>query len=86
MVDAEAAAEGGSPRPAAVSTDEDDDADDDSSGWSEERRVAETLVAEMVEVWRAPIETLSKAGKAFEGLECLLGGGRNGTFDLKVGR
>lgn len=29
-------------------------------------------------------ETLSRAGKAFEGLEVLLGGGRSGTFDLQV--
>ncbi len=29
-------------------------------------------------------ETLSRAGKAFDGLEALLGGGRNGTFDLQV--
>ena len=29
-------------------------------------------------------ETLSRAGKAFEGLEDLLGGGRSGTFDLQA--
>ena len=29
-------------------------------------------------------ETLGRAGKAFDGLEALLGGGRNGTFDLQV--
>lgn len=29
-------------------------------------------------------ETLSRAGKAFDGLEDLLGGGRSGTFDLQV--
>jgi hypothetical protein len=29
-------------------------------------------------------ETLARAGKAFEGLEVLLGGGRSGTFDLQV--
>ena len=28
--------------------------------------------------------TLSKAGKAFEGLEALLGGARGGGFDLRV--
>ena len=30
-------------------------------------------------------ETLARAGKAFDGLEALLGGGRSGTFDLQVG-
>lgn len=28
--------------------------------------------------------TLGRAGKAFEGLEALLGGGRSGTFDLQA--
>ena len=32
--------------------------------------------------WRR--ETLARAGKAFEGLEALLGGGRSGTFDLQA--
>ena len=30
-------------------------------------------------------ETLARAGRAFEGLEALLGGGRSGTFDLGGG-
>lgn len=29
-------------------------------------------------------KTLGRAGKAFEGLEALLGGGRSGTFDLQA--
>ena len=35
-------------------------------------------------MWRAPIDTLGKAGRALEGMEALLGGGAGGTFDLKV--
>jgi hypothetical protein len=31
--------------------------------------------------WQAPLEALSKAGRAFEGLEALLGGA---GFDLSV--
>ena len=36
--------------------------------------------------WRQPVETLSRAGRAFAGMEALLGGGRDGTFDLGVWR
>ena len=42
--------------------------------------MAEDLVAAMMEAWRMPILTLSRAGRAFEGLEGLLGG----FFDLGV--
>ena len=35
-------------------------------------------------MWRAPIDTLSKAGRAMEGIEALLGGAAGGSFDLKV--
>ena len=35
----------------------------------------------MVELWEAPIQTLSRAGRAFEGLEALLGGE---NFDLQA--
>ncbi|KAK9866929.1 hypothetical protein WJX84_008862 [Apatococcus fuscideae] len=48
------------------------------AAWSPERRVAEDLVAAMIQAWQAPILTLSRAGRAFEGLEGLLGG----FFDL----
>ena len=61
-----------------------DEDDDESSSWSLETRTAEELGADMVAQWQAPIDALSKAGKAFEGLEALLGGGSGGTFDLKV--
>ena len=58
-----------------------EDEDDDAAGWSAAPRAAEGLGAAMAAQWGAPIDALSKAGKAFEGLEALLGGG---TFDLKV--
>ncbi len=50
------------------------------AAWSPDRRVAEDLVAAMIQAWQAPILTLSRAGRAFEGLEGLLGG----FFDLQV--
>ena len=70
----------------------DDDADDDAAAeaaaehatWSPERATAEALAGELQQQWEAPMATLSKAGKAFEGLEALLGGARGGGFDLKV--
>ena len=69
-------------------TDQQDEADeeeeDEKQTWSPELREAERLVAELIALWGPPIETLSRAGRAFDGLEFLLGGGRNGTFDLQV--
>lgn len=47
-------------------------------------RTAEKLVGELVDVWRGPIDTLSKAGRALEGIEALLGGASGGSFDLQV--
>lgn len=41
-------------------------------------------MAGLVDLWRAPIDTLSKAGRAMEGIEALLGGAAGGSFDLKV--
>lgn len=41
-------------------------------------------MGELIALWGPPIETLSRAGRAFDGLEFLLGGGRSGTFDLQV--
>ena len=50
-------------------------------------RAAEALVSAIVQQWGPPLETLSRAGKAFEGLEGLLGGGAGGAagFDLGSG-
>ena len=47
------------------STDEEEE-EDAHAEWTPERRVAEGLVAALVQQWRKPIDTLSKAGKAFE--------------------
>ena len=58
--------------------------EDPTAGWSLEQRTAEALAAELISVWGPPIQTLSRAGRAFGGLEALLGGGRAGTFDLQV--
>eukprot|EP00887_Chlorella_sp_A99_P000547 scaffold17.g547.t1 len=64
---------------AADSETEEEEEEDGRADWSIERRTAEELVAALVQQWRKPIDTLSKAGKAFEGLESLLGGA---GFDL----
>ena len=58
--------------------------EDPQAGWSLEQKTAEALAAELINVWGPPIQTLSRAGRAFGGLEALLGGGRSGTFDLQV--
>ena len=63
---------------------EDDEEEQQQQTWSPELREAERLVAELIALWGPPIETLSRAGRAFDGLEFLLGGGRGGTFDLQV--
>ena len=73
------------PSAAASPTEEDDDDDDGGRAmWSLERRTAEQLVEELVVQWQAPMDALANAGKAFEGLEALLGGASGGSFDLKV--
>ena len=54
------------------------------ASWSRERSIAEGLVGKLVQQWQGPISTLSRAGKAFEGLEALLGGAQGGAFDLEV--
>ena len=67
--------------------DEEDDQEDsaaDRASWSRERTIAEALVSKLVQQWQGPISTLSRAGKAFEGLEALLGGAQGGGFDLGV--
>mmetsp|Transcript_26101 Transcript_26101/g.57021 ORF Transcript_26101/g.57021 Transcript_26101/m.57021 type:complete len:697 (+) Transcript_26101:262-2352(+) len=46
-----------------------------------ERRLAMDLAKALYVQWQAPMDALSKAGKAFEGLEALLGGA-GGSFDL----
>ena len=69
--------------------DEEEDDQQDSAAerasWSRERTIAETLASKLVMQWQGPISTLSRAGKAFEGLEALLGGAQGGGFDLGVG-
>jgi hypothetical protein len=50
-----------------------------------DRRTAMALAKELYGTWQAPINALSKAGRAFAGLEALLGGARDGSnFDLQV--
>ena len=71
------------PEVVAVEEEEEDEEKEEDS-WSPERREAERLVAALLEQWGPPIQTLSRAGRAFEGLEALLGGARGGTFDLQV--
>ena len=73
-------------KPSAEAPTEKEDEDDEGgrAEWSLERRTAEELVEELVAVWQAPMDALANAGKAFEGLESLLGGASGGSFDLKV--
>ena len=72
----------------AMPDEEEDDQEDSAAeraSWSRERTIAETLASKLVLQWQGPISTLSRAGKAFEGLEALLGGAQGGSFDLGVG-
>ncbi|KAI7841137.1 hypothetical protein COHA_005107 [Chlorella ohadii] len=64
------------------SSDEDEEGEEERASWSLERQTAEALVAALVAQWQKPIDTLGKAGRAFDGLESLLGGARGGSFDL----
>eukprot|EP00884_Botryococcus_braunii_P013814 jgi/Botrbrau1/22433/Bobra.0091s0035.1 len=66
------------------SSDEAEDAES-SAGWAPERKLAEELVSAMIKQWEAPIQTLLRAGQAFEGLEALLAGGGGGGFNLDGG-
>lgn len=73
-----------SSKPVATEEEEEEDDFESRAQWSIERQEAERLVKELIALWAPPMETLSRAGRAFEGLEALLGGGRSGTFDLQV--
>ena len=73
----------------ALPDDEEDQEDQEHSAaerasWTRERSIAEALVGKVMQQWQGPIPTLSRAGKAFEGLEALLGGAQGGGFDLGV--
>ncbi len=72
----------------ALPEDEDQEEQEDSAAerasWTRERSIAEALVGKVMQQWQGPISTLSRAGKAFEGLEALLGGAQGGGFDLGV--
>lgn len=61
---------------------ESEEEQEERASWSEERRTAEGLVAAMVTQWEKPIAALDRAGRAFDGLEALLGGG---MFELGGG-
>ena len=52
-----------------------------AAGASGEKATAFALVKELYGTWQGPVETLGRAGRAFEGLEALLGGD---DFDLQV--
>ncbi|PNW85740.1 hypothetical protein CHLRE_03g207400v5 [Chlamydomonas reinhardtii] len=51
-----------------------------AAGASGEKATAFALVKELYGTWQGPVETLGRAGRAFEGLEALLGGD---DFDLQ---
>lgn len=50
-----------------------------------EKRIAVELLKELFTTWKTPMETLSKAGRAFDGLEALLGGGGGGNGGFELG-
>ncbi|KAG2436957.1 hypothetical protein HXX76_006473 [Chlamydomonas incerta] len=51
-----------------------------AAGATAEKATAFGLVKELYATWQGPVETLGRAGRAFEGLEALLGGD---SFDLQ---
>jgi len=55
---------------------------EEQASWTPERRSAEELVSTLVSQWEKPIAALDRAGRAFDGLEALLGGG---MFELGGG-
>ncbi|KAG7670575.1 hypothetical protein Ndes2437B_g05113 [Nannochloris sp. 'desiccata'] len=55
---------------------------EEQATWTPERRTAEELVSTLVSQWEKPIAALDRAGRAFDGLEALLGGG---MFELGGG-
>jgi uncharacterized protein with von Willebrand factor type A (vWA) domain len=56
--------------------------EEEQATWTPERRSAEELVSTLVSQWEKPIAALDRAGRAFDGLEALLGGG---MFELGGG-
>ncbi len=53
-----------------------------AQGAAADKATAFALVKELYATWKDPVETLGRAGRAFEGLEALLGAD---GFDLEVG-
>eukprot|EP01023_Acetabularia_acetabulum_P040007 TRINITY_DN3866_c0_g1_i14.p1 TRINITY_DN3866_c0_g1~~TRINITY_DN3866_c0_g1_i14.p1 ORF type:complete len:677 (+),score=122.77 TRINITY_DN3866_c0_g1_i14:232-2262(+) len=49
---------------------------------TKELQIADRLVTDLINLWKAPVNALNNASKAFEGLEALLGGA---AFDLNGG-
>jgi hypothetical protein len=64
MAAQQAAAAAVSPQQAAE--EEEEEEAEEREGWSFERQTAEALVAAVVAQWRRPIDTLGKAGRAFD--------------------
>lgn len=54
-----------------------------AQGAAADKATAFALVKELYGTWKDPVETLGRAGRAFEGLEALLGAE---GFDLEVGK
>lgn len=50
------------------------------AGLAADKRLAVELVKGMYFEWKGPMETLAKAGRAFKGMEALLGGA---SFELQ---
>ena len=72
------------PEDEADKEEEQEDSAAERASWTRERSIAEGLAGKLMQQWQGPISTLSRAGKAFEGLEALLGGAQGGGFDLGV--
>ena len=62
--------------------DDEEEDDEERAAWSLDRRSAEELVDALVKQWEKPIAALDRAGRAFDGLEGLLG---SSMFDLGGG-
>ncbi|KAL6778245.1 hypothetical protein ACKKBG_A17460 [Auxenochlorella protothecoides x Auxenochlorella symbiontica] len=75
----------GQPQPGNSEVEEEEP--DSTEPKTKEEEAAQKLVAALVKMWREPLTTLSRAGRAFEGMEALLGGGRGdpNAFDLGGG-
>jgi len=70
--------------PSATADEDEDDGPTaaERAAWPLDKKAAEGIAGAVVKLWEAPLRTLAAAGRAFDGLEALLGGG---AFELGAG-